>query len=128
MTTITLPRKTVQQALDAMELSIPLGSDVTANIELSKYELRAALEKPQAEPGSADYVVRLLVAAGHVTSEKVDEAYRIAGKVEQPGAAATADRTNELEALLREARGVFVRFGVWGTLVARIDAALGGKP
>jgi len=51
-----------------------------------------------------------------------------------PGAAATADRTNEIEALLREARDALngcERGGcimLWMSLIARIDVALGGKP
>lgn len=38
----------LQQALDALELSIPMGSDVTANLELAKDAIRSRLAKEPA--------------------------------------------------------------------------------
>ena len=46
---MTTQKAAMERALEALELCIPMGSDVAANLELSKYALKAALAET-AEP------------------------------------------------------------------------------
>ncbi len=161
MTTITLPRATVQRALDAYELF--RDADAIDALDDAMLELTAALEQPQAEQHTCDahavcskcgaqlWTPGQLAAAKGRAAEysdwfmgrekpQADHDELLACMV--AGAAATADRTGVLEALLAEARGMLwvltehnaLHFGerhntvIDGRgVIASIDAAL-GKP
>ena len=147
MTTITLPRATVQRALEALEVEREWQDGPMPHLDPVLAAIRAALKQPQAEPVShlweclgrwSAYIASegkdanlappawLCDAINAATSPQADHSEDALNMV-----AATADRTGELEALLREA-AEYLR---WGTnysmnreeLIARIDAALGGK-
>lgn len=146
MTTITLPRATVQRALDALTGKTEhryFGRCPSAGAHDERdprcpacktaTELRAALEQPCTYP-ACPYPCPDLPDCKDAQGEPAE---LLACMV--AGAAATADRTSELEALLAEARGALVGAanyidnlgGVsisYRQHIARIDAALGGKP
>jgi hypothetical protein len=136
MTPITLDRAVVQRALDALDVSqalLELARSQHHRKVLRAYEdLRAALEQPCTYP-ACPYPCPDLPDCKDAQGEPAE---LLACMV--AGAAATADRTSELEALLAEARGTMVGAanyidnlgGVsisYRQHIARIDAALGEK-
>jgi len=185
MTNITLPRATVQRALDALTLiqtdvEWELNSPTRKACRKAELEMRAALEQPQAEPwrpiesaskdgtpvlawyqkfrlddddDPTDEVIGGACAIVSINGREWDEPEWLSAHgayfmedwcfaetpthwqplPAPPGAAATADHTNELEALLRDAREALLTGTHWldrdaTQVIAKIDVALGGKP
>jgi hypothetical protein len=149
MTTITLPRAVIEQAFEALNTAWSLDPDGDDGYYLDAIAaLRAALEQPQAEPAPAPKLIGWRTDNFLWETDDIKKAKSWEPNIgvlpifegdphtrlTPPGAAATADRTTELEALLREARDALngcERGGcimLWMSLIARIDVALGGKP